>query len=153
MNKIVTSVVILGLLGAVGYLLYKRKKDSQEQPTQEPKLEPKKETTPEKELKAISKSELKLKEQLKNIKNDVVKNNNLQKQVVLDDLVVGRDKKNLQTQLLPKRPVYTGGGATIIETNIDKNVAPQRGVGRKEDIIIRTPASTNRPQEKLNELI
>ena len=137
MNKIVTSVVIIGLLGAVGYLLYKLKKDK------EIVIEPKKEPIPEKEFKATPKAELK-KPQLSGIKK-----------VSVDELVLVKDKKALETQLLPKRPVYTGGGsgAVIIETNIDKNVAPQRGVVRKEVPIIRTSVPLNRPQEKLSELI
>lgn len=144
MNKVVTSVVILGLLGAVGYLLYKRKKDSER-----PKfIEPKKEIKPEKELKVIPKAELKIKDQLKKIEQNVVQNRGVKKDVLVDDLVVPKDKKALQYQLLPKRPVFTGGGsgAVILETNIDKNVAPQRGVGRKE-------VPMNRPSEKLSELI
>lgn len=141
MNKIVTSVVIIGLLGAVGYLLYKRKKDKEI--VIEPKKEPIPEKKPERELKVIPKAELK-KPQSSGIKK-----------VSVDELVLVKDKKALETQLLPKRPVFTGGGggAVVIETNIDKNVAPQRGVMRKEITMIRPSVPMNRPQEKLSELI
>jgi isoleucyl-tRNA synthetase len=146
MNKIVTSVVIVSLLGAVGYLLYKRKKDSQvQQPILQPKSEEKK---PEKEFKAVPKLELKLKDQLNKIVNDVKKKESINKQLLVDDMIVPKDKKALETQLLPKRPVYTGGGggAQIIETNIDKNSAPQRGVGKHE-------IPFNKQKERLSELI
>jgi Flp pilus assembly protein CpaB len=145
MNKIVTSVVIVSLLGAVGYLLYKRKKDNQIQPIVEPKAEEKK---PEKELKIIPKADLKLKDQLKKITDNVVKSGGIKKDLLVDDLVVQKDKKALETQLLPKRPVFTGGGggSQMPETNIDKNSAPQRGVGKHE-------IPFNKPKEALSELI
>lgn len=145
MNKVVTSVVILGLLGAVGYLLYKRRKDSKAQPIVEPKVAEKK---PEGVLKIVPKAELKLKDQLKKIQDNVIKSGGIKKPIIVDDIVVQRDRKALETQLLPKRPVFTGGGsgAVVIETNIDKNVAPQRGVGRKE-------VPYNKPSDVLSEFI
>lgn len=145
MNKIVTSVVIVSLLGVVGYLLYKRRKDSQVQPIVEPKVAEKK---PEGVLKIVPKAELKLKDQLKKIQENVIKSGGIKKPIIVDDIVVQRDKKALETQLLPKRPVFTGGGsgAVVIETNIDKNVAPQRGVGKKE-------VPYNKPSDVLSEFI
>ena len=152
MNKIVTSVVIVSLLGVVGYLLYKRRKDSQLQPIVEPKqptTEPKvAEKKPEGVLKIVPKAELKLKERLNKIQENVIKSGGIKKPIIVDDIVVQRDKKALETQLLPKRPVFTGGGsgAVVIETNIDKNVAPQRIVGKKE-------VRYNKPSDVLSEFI
>jgi Flp pilus assembly protein CpaB len=145
MNKIVTSAVIVSLLGVVGYLLYKRRKDSQLQPIVEPKVAEKK---PEGVLKIVPKAELKLKDQLKKIQENVIKSGGIKKPIIVDDIVVQRDKKALELQLLPKRPVFTGGGsgAVVIETNIDKNVAPQRIVGRKE-------VPFNKPSDVLSEFI
>jgi hypothetical protein len=148
--RVVNTLLLLGLLGGVAYLIFRKKKtDGLKTPEEAVKQAVKDaEKKPEKVLQITPKEKLKLKDQIVKIQENI-KNSGGKKAILTEDdtIVI---KKAIEHQLITPKPVYTGGGSgggsQIPETNINKNIAPQR-------VLTKHEVPFNKPSNVLAELI